>query len=219
MSLDFFRREVEWVGKHAKIFVYSSQLAIADADCRANRNRLAQHIQAHGSAAKTAKIELIPPPSSNDMTDLSVELLAGGPVSGPKIACNSMPFVVQHPAAVMITAATKACDHLKLLHLGEPAAHLVFDCWHWCGISAASLLPKKVHTFIEELPLASGLGPLLDAVKKKFAERLKEAEIWDSLTRRLSMPPEDVLKIQLGHGRDHDRCLFVANVLRLREAW
>ncbi|CAE7257765.1 unnamed protein product [Symbiodinium sp. CCMP2592] len=150
--------------------------------------------------------------------DLSVELLAGGPAAGPKIALNLKPdFIKQHPVAVAITSATKACDHVKLLGLGLPEARLVFDCWHWCQVDTKGILPEKVRNFINRLPIASGLRPFLEALRQEFAQHLKQPVIWNNLQRLMGMPADAVLKIQLGSGRDHDRCLFLANVLRLRD--
>lgn len=118
MNLNFLQSEVAWVGEHAQIVVYSNE---TNTEFFANRNRLTQHIQACGLKPK---FKNIPFPSSAG-ADLSVELLAGGPFNGPAVACNSMPnFVVKHPRAVAITAATKVCDHLKLLRLGDSVSHL-----------------------------------------------------------------------------------------------
>ncbi|CAE7750738.1 unnamed protein product [Symbiodinium sp. CCMP2456] len=214
MSLSFLQSEVAWVGEHAKILIYTNE---TDADCYANRNRLMEHIGTGGLSAEFRKISS-PNTAEAGLTDLSVELLAGGALSRPKVACSSMPsFVVKHPRAVAITAATKVCDHLKLLRLGDPVGHLVFDCWHWCSIAVANLLPEKIQSFIQGLPITSTLSPLLDAVRQEFAKGLKQPEIWNTLYGLSKMRPEDILAIQMSPGRDHDRCLFLAHVLRLRQ--
>ena len=214
MNLNFLQSEVAWVGEHAQIVVYSNE---TNMDCFVNRNRLTEHIQACGLKPKLRNIPF-PSSAGASFRDLSVELLAGGPFNGPAVACNSMPnFVVKHPRAVAITAATKVCDHLKLLRLGDSVSHLVFNCWHWCCITVTNLLPDRVHSFIHRLPITSGLCPLLDSVREEFEKGLRQPEIWNTLDGLSSMRPEDILEIQMGPGRDHDRCLFLANVLRLRQ--
>ena len=194
MSLSFLQSEIAWVGEHAKIFVYANE---TDVDCSANRNRLMEHIRTGGLSAEFRKISA-PDSAEAGLMDLSVELLSGGALNGPKVACSSMPsFVVKHPRVVAITAATKVCDHLKLLRLGDPVGHLVFDCWHWSSIADANLLPEKVQSFIQGLPIKSALGPLLDAVRQDFAKGLKQPEIWNTLYGLSKMRPEDILAIQM----------------------
>ncbi|CAE7587805.1 unnamed protein product [Symbiodinium natans] len=151
------------------------------------------------------------------MQDISVEVLAGGPASLPSMGFEKAPkTILKHPLEPLITSASKACDHLKLLELGTQQPQLVFDGTCWSDVSVGNLLPPRVNELVHRLPVRSGLGTFLAAARQEFATSLKSPEVWSTLYLTTGTSPEENLRIQTGPGRDHDRCLFLASVLRLR---